>query len=92
MIDFGDADVAVGDDVVLIGEQDGPDGSQRIRAEHWAELLDTIGYEIVCGIGGHVPRRHSRSIESDMLGRRRCLNFVQPRWSTRTPSPPSSHD
>ena len=69
MVDVGDADVAVGDDVVLIGEQDGPDGSQRIRAEHWAELLDTIGYEIVCGIGGRVPRRHSRSIESDMLGR-----------------------
>ncbi len=48
--------VAVGDEVVLIGVQDGPGGSERIRAEDWAEQLDTIGYEIVCGIGPRVPR------------------------------------
>jgi len=69
MVDVGDSEVAVGDEVVLIGEQHGPDGPQRIRAEDWAELLDTIGYEIVCGIGPRVPRRHARSIESQMLGR-----------------------
>ncbi len=48
------APVRVGDDVTLIGEQ----GDQRIRAEDWAELLDTIGYEIVCGISSRVGRRH----------------------------------
>ena len=68
MVDVGDDAVNVGDEVVLIGDQDGPDGLQRIRAEDWAELLDTIGYEIVCGIGQRVPRRHARSIEADMLG------------------------
>ena len=68
MVDVGDDTVASGDDVVLIGEQDGPGGPQRIRAEDWAELLDTIGYEIVCGIGPRVPRRHGRSIDPDMLG------------------------
>jgi alanine racemase len=69
MVDVGDDTVTVGDEVVLIGGHDGVDGPDRIRAEHWAELLDTIGYEIVCGIGGRVPRRHARSIEPDMLGR-----------------------
>lgn len=63
--DDGDGDaVAVADEVVLIGEQDGPDGLQRIRAEDWADLLGTIGYEIVCGIGRRVPRLHGRSIRA----------------------------
>jgi len=69
MVDVGDQRVTVGDDVVLIGEQDGVAGPERIRAEDWADLLGTIGYEIVCGIGPRVPRRHARSIEPEMLGR-----------------------
>jgi alanine racemase len=69
MVDCGDDVVAVGDEVVLIGEQDGPDGPQRVRAEDWADLLGTIGYEIVCGIGSRVPRRHGRSIDPGMNGR-----------------------
>ena len=52
MVDVGDADVAVGDEVVLIGRQ----GEHVIRAEDWASRLGTIGYEIVCGISGRVPR------------------------------------
>jgi alanine racemase len=52
MVDVGDADVAVGDDVVLIGRQ----GEHLIRAEDWASRLGTIGYEIVCGISSRVPR------------------------------------
>jgi alanine racemase len=69
MVDCGDDPVRVGDEVVLIGEQDGPDGALRIRAEDWADRLGTIGYEIVCGIGSRVPRRHRRSIDPAMLGR-----------------------
>lgn len=45
--------VEVGDEVVLIGRQ----GDERIRAEEWADRVDTIGYEIVCGITGRVGRR-----------------------------------
>ena len=67
MVDCGDdaigpsghgepATVAIGDEVVLLGAQDGPDGVERITASSWAERLDTIGYEIVCGIGPRVPR------------------------------------
>ena len=53
MVDCGpDADVAAGDEVVLIGRQ----GTEEITAGEWAERLDTIAYEIVCGVGARVPR------------------------------------
>ena len=69
MVDCGDDSVEIGDEVVLIGSQDGPGGREIIRAEDWADRLGTIGYEIVCGIGGRVPRRHARNIDSAMSGR-----------------------
>ncbi len=69
-VDCGDDPVEVGDEVVLIGEQDGLDGPHTIRAADWADLLGTIGYEVVCGIGPRVPRRHTRRIDAEMSGRR----------------------
>jgi alanine racemase len=46
---------------VLIGEQADADGTvTRISAEDWAVPLDTIAYEIVCGIGPRVPRFYQR--------------------------------
>jgi alanine racemase len=54
MLDCGDDDVAVGDEVVLLGRQ----GDDEIRAEDWAQQLGTIGYEIVCGISRRIGRRH----------------------------------
>lgn len=62
MVDCGDDEVAIGDDVVLLGSQSGPDGEETIRAEDWADRLDTIGYEIVCGMSARVPRFPRRSI------------------------------
>jgi alanine racemase len=47
-----DEDVAVGDEVVLLGSQ----GVETISADEWAAHLDTIAYEVVCGIGPRVPR------------------------------------
>ena len=58
MVDCGDLNVEIGDEAVLIGRQ----GSEEIRAEHWASALDTIGYEITCGIGSRVPRVYTRSV------------------------------
>ena len=56
LVDCGpDADVAVGDEVVLLGRQ----GDEQVTADEWAGLLDTINYEIVCGIGARVPRRYT---------------------------------
>jgi alanine racemase len=52
MVDVGNTEVAVGDEVVLLGEQ----GGDRIRAEDWADRLGTIGYEVVCGISTRIPR------------------------------------
>ena len=40
------------DEVVLLGEQ----GDQRVLAEEWARRLQTINYEITCGISSRVPR------------------------------------
>jgi alanine racemase len=53
MVDCGDDAVAVGDEAVLLGEQ----GEERITAADWAEALDTIAYEVVCGISARVERR-----------------------------------
>lgn len=53
LVDCGPgADVAVGDEVVLIGAQ----GDQVIDAWEWATAVGTIAYEVVCGISGRVPR------------------------------------
>ena len=43
---------AIGDEVVLIGEQ----GGERITAEEVADRAETISYEIFCGISSRVPR------------------------------------
>jgi alanine racemase len=54
-IDLGpETDVEPGAPAVLIGEQ----GEQRILAEEIARRLDTINYEITCGISARVPRIH----------------------------------
>jgi alanine racemase len=45
-------DAAVDDEVTLIGT----DGSSSVSAAGIARLVDTIGYEITCGIGPRVPR------------------------------------
>jgi alanine racemase len=55
VLDCGSAPVAVGDEVVLIGRQ----GDEEITVEEWAERLETITYEVTCGISGRVPRRWS---------------------------------
>ena len=42
--------INVGDEVILFG------GSGKISAENTAELIGTIGYELVCAVGRRVPR------------------------------------
>ncbi len=60
MADVGAAAaVAVGDDAVLIGTQ----GCERITAEDVARRLDTINYEITCGLLPRVPRIYHRDDE-----------------------------
>jgi alanine racemase len=52
MVDVGEAKVEIGDEVFLIGEQNG----QLISADEIAKLEETVAYEVVCAIGKRVPR------------------------------------
>ena len=57
MIDLSDIpDVAVDDEVVIIGRQ----GEEEISADEVAELCGTISYEILCGISARVSRLYLR--------------------------------
>jgi alanine racemase len=59
LVDCGpprDVDVAVGDEVVLLGSQ----GGEHIPANEVAERVGTIGYEVVCAVGSRVPRVQMR--------------------------------
>jgi alanine racemase len=55
VVDCGpEAEVAVGDEVVLLGRQD----DEVIDAWDWATRTGTIAYEVVCGLSGRVPRAY----------------------------------
>jgi alanine racemase len=57
-IDLGpETDVRPGDRAVLIGAQ----GGERILCEEVAERLDTINYEVTCGLTPRVRRAHAGS-------------------------------
>ena len=53
MVDLGPTtDVQVGDEVVLMGRS----GDQEITCDEWAQMLDTITYEVTCRIDARVER------------------------------------
>ncbi len=52
MLDVGSVDVKPGDDVTFIGT----DGGETISAWEIADKLETIPYEVCCGISTRVPR------------------------------------
>jgi alanine racemase len=52
MVDCGEHDVAVGDEVVVIGRQ----GTAEITADEIAHEIGTINYEVVTAVGARVPR------------------------------------
>lgn len=54
LVDMGDMEAKVGDEVVLIGRQ----GDESVTASEWATRIGTIPYEIVCQIGPRLPRRY----------------------------------
>ena len=51
----GDDPVEVGDEAVLLGRQ----GDEVIDADEWAERLDSISWEVLCGFSSRLPRRYS---------------------------------
>jgi alanine racemase len=57
MIDVTDVPgVALRDEVVVLGEQRGRHGEDRITVEEIAARVGTIGWEVLCGISRRVPR------------------------------------
>lgn len=57
MVDVTDiGPVKVGDEVILLGEDNG----LKNNADNMAKMLDTINYEILCMIGRRVPRIYIR--------------------------------
>ncbi|TAE25014.1 MAG: alanine racemase [Candidatus Kapaibacterium sp.] len=59
MVDISDEQFRVGDEVILLGAAQAPNGSEnRITADDWATALGTIPYEICTGMTARVPRLH----------------------------------
>uniref|UniRef100_UPI004048F13F alanine racemase n=1 Tax=Ignavibacterium sp. TaxID=2651167 RepID=UPI004048F13F len=52
MFDVGNADIKVGDEVILLGKSK----KHEISAWDWCNILKTIPYEITCSISKRVPR------------------------------------
>ena len=69
VVDLGDARASEGDTVVLFG----PGTGGEPTAQDWADVLDTIHYEIITRIGARVPRTYvpadpSRTADSASAG------------------------
>ena len=52
MFDVKNDNIKTGDEVILLGEK----GNIKFDAWDWAKILNTIPYEITCGISQRVPR------------------------------------
>lgn len=52
MFDVGNDKIKINDDVILIGEK----GRLKIDAWDWSKKINTIPYEVTCGISKRVPR------------------------------------
>jgi alanine racemase len=52
MFDVGNDKIKIGDKVILLGNQK----DKSINAWDWSDIIDTIPYEITCGISKRVPR------------------------------------
>jgi alanine racemase len=55
MVDIGQDEAYVGDEVTLIGT----DQNETISINDLAQLCDTIAYEILCGFNNRIVRKYS---------------------------------
>jgi alanine racemase len=58
VVDVGDDPVVAGDEAVLFG----PGAAGEPTAQDWADLLGTIGYEVVTRVGARVPRTYAGAV------------------------------
>jgi alanine racemase len=61
VVDVGDDAVAAGDVATIFG----PGDHGEPTADDWAEVLDTISYEVVTRIGPRVPRAYDGEVSID---------------------------
>ncbi|MEO8233007.1 MAG: alanine racemase [Ignavibacteriota bacterium] len=52
MFDVGNDKIKINDDVILLGQK----GKLKINAWDWSKKINTIPYEVTCGISKRVPR------------------------------------
>ena len=52
MFDVGNDNINVNDEVILIGKN----SKNKIDAWDWSKKINTIPYEVTCGISKRVPR------------------------------------
>ena len=77
MVDVGDVDVHIGDEVVLLGRQRSTSGHvDSIDAVDMAGWAHTIPYEITTAISARVPRKY--------IGRLSTLVYGSPSESQHT--------
>jgi len=61
VVDVGDDEISAGDVATLFG----PGDHGEPTADDWAEVLDTISYEVVTRIGPRVPRVYDGEVDAD---------------------------
>lgn len=79
--------VAVGDEVVLLGSQQGPAGADIIRAEEIASRVGTIPYEVLCAVSRRVPRSYVHAMVESEQSQRDEGGDSTPGERTRTSEP-----
>ncbi|MEO7122124.1 MAG: alanine racemase [Lacisediminihabitans sp.] len=57
-VDVGDADISLGDEVVLLGNA----AVGEPDAAEWARLASTLSHEILTGLGNRISRRHVNAL------------------------------
>jgi len=57
-VDVGDAEVSLGDEVVLLGNA----AAGEPDAAEWARLASTLSHEILTGLGDRITRRHVNAL------------------------------
>ncbi len=60
--------ICVGDEVIIMGKE----GDSKILSDDLAEIMGTIGYEIVCMAGKRLPRIYTREKKADIV-----LNYLE---------------
>ncbi|MCR5837741.1 MAG: alanine racemase, partial [Lachnospiraceae bacterium] len=74
MVDVTGMDVAIGDEVTLLGQ----DGEEYLSVDEIAKLAGTFNYELVCDLGKRVPRVYT--YKNEIVG---CKDYFEDRYEVK---------